>query len=407
MSTSPVSSDLRIGDTAQLHIAAMANGGAAIGRAGELVVFVDGALPGEVVTVRITERRKQFARAVVTQIDAASPDRIDPPCPYFGRCGGCQWQHLRYEAQVAAKQEIVRDQFRRGLRLSDAELDAIIREPVGMTDPWAYRNVVTVEPSADGKPSYHHIHSADLVAIDHCPISQDGISVALRTLSEQGIVDETTVRVGVDGEPIVYSGAQRKTVMQQLLGVPFRVSAGAFFQVNTRANGQSGGLKMADTLAERALGGLALTGAETVLDLYAGVGAFAILASPHARRVIAVEESPVAATDARYNAQQTDARNVEVHTRTAEHLMPTLNERIDAAILDPPRAGCAPSVIDGLIRLRPKRIVYVSCDVATLVRDLRLLRTAYDIESCQMIDMFPQTFHIETVTALTVGGKRQ
>ena len=158
---------------------------------------------------------------------------------------------------------------------------------------------------------------------------------------------------------------------------------------------------MADVLATQVLNGLALTGAETVLDLYAGVSTFAILAAPHARRVIAVEEAPIAATDARYNAEAAGARNVEVHTRKAEHLLATLNERIDAAVLDPPRSGCAPPVLDGLMRLRPRRIVYVSCDVATLVRDLRVLRGAYAIESCQIVDMFPQTFHIETVTVLT------
>jgi 23S rRNA (uracil1939-C5)-methyltransferase len=399
--------ELRVGGTTQLHISSMANGGAAIGRAGDLVIFVEGAIPGERVTVRITERHKNFARAAIVGLDERSPDRVDPPCPYFGRCGGCQWQHMRYETQVAAKTAIVRDQFRRGLRMSDADLDGAMRAPIQMADPWAYRNIVTVEPTVAGKPAYHHIRSSELVPIDHCPISQPAISAGLGALSEAGIAAETTIRQGADGAAVTFSGGPRKTVVQRLRGLPFRVSGGAFFQVNTRAADGMGGESMADLLAAQALEGLALTGTETVLDLYAGVGAFAILAAPHARRVIAVEEAPVAATDARYNAQRADARNVEMHTRTAEQLMPTLSERIDAAILDPPRSGCATAVVDGLLRLRPRRIVYVSCDVATLLRDLRLLRAAYDIASCQMIDMFPQTFHIETVTVLTLGGQQQ
>src|SRR4029078_5022861 len=117
--------DLRVGDITQLRIDSMANGGAAIGRAGDLVIFVDGALPGERVTVRVVERRKNFARAAIVQVDERSPGRGEPTCQYFGKCGGCQWQHLRYEAQVAAKQSIVRDQFRRGLRMRDSDLDAV------------------------------------------------------------------------------------------------------------------------------------------------------------------------------------------------------------------------------------------------------------------------------------------
>jgi 23S rRNA (uracil1939-C5)-methyltransferase len=396
--------DLSVGAMISVRVMSMANGGAAVGRVGDLVVFVDGAMIGETVRARITERRRSFARATTVEIDEPSPDRVTPPCPYFGPCGGCQWQYMAYGAQLAAKHEIVRDQFRRGLRLSDDALHTIVREPLGMVDPWRYRNVVTVEPNRDGKPSFHHLHSAQLVPIDHCPISQPVISDTLRELSARGITAETTIRAREDGIGVAFTERLRETVRESLLGVPFRVSGGAFFQVNTRPEmraGVSTPQSMADILATEVLNGLALTGAETVLDLYAGVGTFAILAAPNARRVIAVEEAPIAATDARYNAEAARARNVEVHTRKAEHLMTTLGERVDAAVLDPPRSGCAPPVLDGLMRLRPRRIVYVSCDVATLVRDLRALGSAYALESCQIVDMFPQTFHIETVNVLT------
>jgi 23S rRNA (uracil1939-C5)-methyltransferase len=396
--------DLSVGAIVSVRVTSMANGGAAVGRVGDLVVFIDGAMVGEAVRARITERRRSFVRATVVEVDEPSPDRIAPPCPYFGPCGGCQWQYMAYAAQLAAKREIVRDQFRRGLRLSDDELLAVVREPLGMVDPWRYRNVVTVEPDRDGKPSFHHLHSAQLVPVDHCPISQPGISETLRALSTSGIAAETTIRVREDGSGVAFTERQRETVRESLGGVPFRVSGGAFFQVNTRPEMRADAAtprSMADVLATEVLNGLALTGAETVLDLYAGVGTFAILAAPRARRVIAVEEAPIAATDARYNAEAAGARNVEVHTRKAEHLMTTLGERIDAAVLDPPRSGCGPAVLDGLMRLRPRRIVYVSCDVATLVRDLRVLRGAYMLESCQIVDMFPQTFHIETVNILT------
>lgn len=396
--------ELNIGATVPVRVTSMVNGGAAVGRVGDLVVFVDGAVSGEVVRARVTERRRNFARATVIEVVQSSPDRVAPPCPYFGPCGGCQWQHLAYVAQLNAKQEIVRDQFRRGLAFSDGELGAVLREPIGMIEPWRYRNSVTVEPDRDGKPSFHHLHSAQLVPIEHCPISQPGISAALRELYARGIAAETTIRAREDGDGVAFTASKRETVQQSLLGRSFRVSGGAFFQVNTRPEIRPGTptpQSMADLLAGEVLTGLALTGTQSVLDLYAGVGVFAVLAAPRARRVIAVEEVGVAATDARFNAQIAGTRNVEVHTRRAELFLSTFRERIDVVVLDPPRAGCAPPVLDGLLRLRPRRIVYVSCDVATLVRDLRVVRSEYRLESCRIVDMFPQTFHIETVNILT------
>lgn len=279
-----------------------------------------------------------------------------------------------------------------------------------MDDPWRYRNAITVEPDTERKPSFHHRHSDRRIPITHCPISEPSISAALTDLSAMGIEAETTIRASGEGPAVAYTARAPKTVTLRLLGHDFRVSGGAFFQVNTRpqAGGTGGNSGMADMLAEHALRGLALTGNEAVLDLYAGVGAFAILAAPNARRVVAVEEVPIAATDARFNAQNLGAANVSVHTRSAEQFLAAFNERIDAVVLDPPRAGCSPPVLVGLARLRPRRIVYVSCDPATLARDLKVLTEAYAIESCQFIDLFPQTFHLESVSVLQRrGGARK
>ncbi len=392
-----------VGATITLQATSMANGGEAVGRHGALVVFIQGAAPGEVVSARVVEVRKTFARAVVVDVIEASPDRIAPPCPYFGACGGCQWQFLDYAAQVRLKVEILREQLRRGLRLSEADLTTIMAPPAAMRDPWRYRNVVTIEPTAERKPAFHHLHSAALVAIDHCPISQPTISAELARLGTDGITDETTIRTSDAESALSFTAHERRTVYQTLLGRRFRVSGGAFFQVNTRREARTNHstLSMAEVLARCVLDGLALGGNETVLDLYAGVGVFAILAAPQARRVIAVEEAPVAGTDARFNAAAADLNNVHVHVHKAERFMATFAERVDAVILDPPRSGCDTGVLDGLLRLHPARIVYVSCDVATLIRDLRALSGMYRIESVRMVDMFPQTYHIEAVTVLT------
>lgn len=393
-----------VGDTVTVRPTAMANGGNAIARLDDLVVFVDGVIPGETAQAQITERRKNFVRARVTTIEEPSPSRVLPPCHYFGRCGGCQWQHMAYAAQLEAKQAILIDQFLRGRVLPGDALASLFREPIGMIEPWNYRNVITVEPDGVGKPSFHHLHSAELVAIDHCPISERAVSDTLGKLSADGIAAETTVRANVDGAVVATTARQRATVRQSVLTVTFRVTSGAFFQVNTRPEVRPGHAKprsMADLLAIEVLRGLALTGAQSILDLYAGVGTFAILIARHARRVIAVEEVAVAATDARFNAANAGVTNVEIHTRAAEQLLASLDDHYDGIVIDPPRAGCSGPVLEGLLRLKPRRIVYVSCDPATLIRDLRTLCGQYQIESCQLIDMFPQTFHIESVTVLT------
>lgn len=401
------------GATVELTVGELAHGGAAVGRIGDLVVFVEGAAPGERVRARITERRRTFARAVVEAVIEASPDRVEPPCPYVrAGCGGCQWQFLSYPAQLAAKQRILREQLQRALRLDDAALDAVLHSPIGMRDPWQYRNTVSVAPDAAGKPSYRHLHSHEPVPVTHCPISDPAISAALARLTDEGITAETTIRITDESDSaLAYTDDEPASASLTLLRQSFRVSGPAFFQVNTRpeprddlADAIPGATiaprSMADLLALCVLDGLALTGRETVLDAYAGVGTFAILAARRARRVIAVEEVPAAATDARHNARAAGLDNVIVQTRKAERFLPTLHEPVDAAVLDPPRAGCAPPVLEALLRLRPRRIVYASCDPATLARDLRVLTDRYALASVQLLDLFPQTFHLEAVAVL-------
>jgi 23S rRNA (uracil1939-C5)-methyltransferase len=406
--------EITVGQTVELTVGDLVHGGAAVGRLGELVVFVQGAAPGERVLAQITERRRTFARAIVNDVLEPSPDRVEPLCPFFrAGCGGCQWQFLAYPAQLAAKQRILRDQLRRALRLDDDALNGVLRPPIGMRDPWHYRNVVEVVPDSMGQPSFRHLHSHDPIPITQCPISQPPINAALDRLTTEHIAKETTVRVTEhEGDRVVvYTADAPRTVTESLLGWPFRVSGHAFFQVNTKpemrddldaalAGGEGARRSMADLLARIALDGLQLTGRETLLDAYAGVGTFAILAAKRARRVIAVEEVPTAASNARHNARVVGAANVIVHTRKVERFLPTLHEPIHAAILDPPRAGCAPPVLEALMRLRPQRIVYVSCDPATLARDLAVLKDVYRIQSVQLLDLFPQTFHLESVAVL-------
>lgn len=226
-----------VGATVELTVGDLAHGGAAVGRLGELVIFVQGAAPGERVRVRVTERRRSFARAIVAEVLEPSPDRIEAPCPFFrAGCGGCQWQFLAYPAQLAAKQRILRDQLRRALKWDDAALESVIRPPIGMRDPWHYRNVVEVVPDGAGQPSFRHLHSHDPIPITHCPISQTAINMALDRLVAEQITKETTLRVTEDDgdRAVIYAADAPRAVSESLLGRPFRVSGPAFFQVNTK-----------------------------------------------------------------------------------------------------------------------------------------------------------------------------
>jgi 23S rRNA (uracil1939-C5)-methyltransferase len=356
---------------------------------------VRGGIAGELVRAEILEDRGHFARARVIEVLEPSPDRVQPRCLHFGfesaSCGGCTWQHIDYAAQLRFKTEIVREQFRRIGRIPDAP----VRETYPSPDVWAYRSHAQFSVASDGRLGFQAARSNRIVPIDVCYVVQPPILEWLRSPKPASPeMEQVDVRVSNTGDGLAVSAGSptsgpRPPVSDfRIKGVSFHISAGSFFQVNTSLIG---------TLVDQVMARLNLHGGETVLDAYCGVGLFSRFLAPVAGRVIGIESSPSAVADARVNLAQFD--HIDLRAGLVEEILPALDEAMDAAVVDPPRSGCGPKVIQALTDRRIERLVYVSCDPATLARDARqLMDGGYGLIDVQPLDMFPHTFHIETVS---------
>jgi 23S rRNA (uracil1939-C5)-methyltransferase len=374
-------------DEITLRLDAMTYGGDAMGRVAGKVIFVRGGIAGELVRAEIVEDRGQFARAQVLQVIEPAPDRVQPRCPYFGfgpdACGGCTWQHLDYAAQLRWKTDIVREQLRRIGRIENAP----VRDAIPSPDAWAYRNHAEFSLTPDGQLGFQAARSNRVVPIDVCYIVQPPILDWLRTVGPSR-TRRDRVDVRTPNFPTPTPDLQSSSCTFWVKRVPFRVSAGSFFQVNT---------SLIETLVDEVLGRLDLHGEQTVLDAYCGVGLFSRFIAPVAGHVIGIESSKDAMGDARQNLGQ--FTHVQLHSGLVEEVLPSLMMPLDAAVVDPPRAGCGRKVVQAVIDRWIERLVYVSCDPATLARDARrLIDGGYLLAGVQPLDMFPHTFHIETVS---------
>jgi len=406
-----------MGDRLTLQLMDMAHGGEAVGKHERKVIFVPYAIPGESVRVEIVEDRGRFARARLLQVLEASPRRVQAPCPHFGVCGGCQWQHLAYEAQLEYKRSIVLTQLQRIAGLSEAD----VRPTLGMETPWRYRNRVQFHASDDGQLGFMAANSHDVIPVEQCllmhPLLEsvfdaldmelpDLLSLSLRAgihTGDQMVVFEmgsdqppeleldlpvSCVLLLSDGTPVTLVGSPY--LHEQVAGRQYRISAPSFFQVNTL---------QAEVLALQVLSALKPEPDSVVLDGYCGVGVFALGLAALARQVIGVEVSTSAIADAQANAA--GLGNVSFVCGTVRKILPTLELTEPLVVVDPPRAGLDGPALAALLKLAPTRVVYVSCDPATLARDVKVFLTAgYQLRAVQPIDMFPQTYHIETVTLL-------
>lgn len=360
-----------------------------------LVAF---AAPGELVEVEIERVHPDYVEGVAVAVLEPSPDRVEPRCSVFGECGGCQLQHLAYPAQLAAKEAIVREQLRRIGHLDDA----LVRPIVGAAEPWAYRNHLRFSTGKKyGDVGFMGRHGRRLLKVETCPIADPWVDALLPALQGKGAglhqvqVRHSEATGGHLLNPAI-PGLGLETGQpwyeEELVGHRFRVSASAFFQVNS---------SQAHHLARLASEALPEHG-RLLVDAFAGVGTFAALFASRFDTVIAIEESDSAARDARENLG--GLANAEVRVGKVEHVLPSLEMSPDAVLLDPPRPGCLPPVLDALIEFRPATVVYISCNPATLARDLRILVAGgFVVEHVTPVDMFPQTAHIECVARLSQG----
>ena len=416
---------LRPGARVTVRAERMVHGGLCLAYAGGATLMVDGALPGELVEAALTHRRGRTWFARTERALEASPDRTVPPCPYVPECGGCQLQHVAYPRQLDLKRQIVLDAMRRaGVAAPEPRLH-------GMEDPWRYRwrgelHVIPGEGGVrDAALGFNRARSWRKVAVDDCLIHHPRIAGSLPRLRELArragspALTVLHVTVGEEGRELLLrakpAAAMDRAVVDEMasaLPVPerwsvdlttlrwrgrtFRVSPESFIQVSW------GRL---DALYGRALAGLGDLGGLRVVDAYAGIGVLSTVLAETAREVICIESNRSAARMGRLNARINDvAGRLRYVAEPVEEALPRVAAEapLDALVLDPPRAGCEGRVTAWLALAGPPRIVYISCDPATLARDLHLLVTSgpYTVEALDLVDMFPQTHHVECVAVL-------
>ena len=347
-------------DTLQLTISDIAFGGKGVARHDGKVFFVPFTAPGDVVTVRVVKQKKKFAEAEIVSIDQPSPDRVEPPCEYFGRCGGCSYQHLAYERQLAVKARQVEQTLRRVGKLADIPM----RAPIAAPEPYEYRNRIRVHV-AEGVAGFFSRDAHSLIEIDRCAIASPEVNTALRRLRHAAVRD---------GD---YS---------------LRAKGGGPYFEQTNAGVTRELLTLLESLVRR--------GQSLLVDAYCGAGIFAKRLAPLFETVIGLEEN--------VNAVERATRDAAPHERyiagdVAALLADILSVHDPArttVILDPPDTGVVPRVADLLLGAQPSEILYVSCNPATLARDLALLASAYTLSSVTPLDMFPQTAEIEVVAHL-------
>jgi 23S rRNA (uracil1939-C5)-methyltransferase len=406
-------------------------GGAFLARVEGKAVFVPLALPGEQARVRVAEEKRGYATAEVEEIVAAAAERIAPACRHFGTCGGCQYQHAEYKAQLAYKQAILRETLERGGVRAPEEIAVLAGEP------WAYRNRIRLAFDADGRAGYRGRRSHAVVGIDECPIAapllvraafsaaelfrQFGVPSRPAELSLFCDAAETSMLASVftdgaarvpltdyfdallpqisslrgvelvevhQGQPRTVARAGAESIAYRAAGFDYRVDHGAFFQVNRWLMDE-----LVESVTQGLNGGLAW-------DLFAGVGLFTRKLAESFGHVVAVESAAMAMAALTENLKGTNTTAVKA--ATLEFLRGAAKgERPDAIVVDPPRAGLGTETTELLGRIGAAQLVYVSCDPATLARDLRaLVGAGYAIEHITLADLFPQTFHLETVVRL-------
>jgi 23S rRNA (uracil1939-C5)-methyltransferase len=401
-----------------------AHGGAVLAHGEGRPILVYYALPGELVEVAARGRRGGVGYGWATKVLEPSPERVEAPCPHFGECGGCHWQHAAYPTQLALKRRVVEDAWRRaGLRLPP---DTPV---LGMEQPWRYRIRGEFEASYRGEAGFelgfHRLRSHSVLPVRTCPIHDERIERAMLAFRQavrelrlprlqsllltveprgNGLLWRTRYRgrapAGADAALAERAGELLPDLilLDESMGLEFwdlvfRVRSDTFVQTNYR---------QMLVLYAVALDMLSPGADDAVLDLFAGIGTLSLAAARRAGSVTAVEENPVAVQLSRLNARINGISNFRTLPGRVETALGQLRMgEHGSAILDPPRAGCEPAAIAELLRLGPGRLVYVSCEPSTLARDVALLvRGGYRVRRAAVVDMFPQTYHVESVVLL-------
>ena len=371
---------LKLGDQITLTIHDLAFGGEGVGRIDEFVVFVPFVLTGETVTAEITELKKNFARAKLVSLITPSPERVAPECSYFGTCGGCQYQHISYAAQLRFKHKQIADLFERVGKISPERVAPVLPCPA----PYGYRNRIMVRSQWNGPAKklvvgFIGVNNKYVEDITECKIAEPALN-------------EEITRVRANPPP---KGGIKVVLRVQPEG--WEVPRDSFFQNN---------FFLLPKLVETVREFLQASGAKHLIDLYCGVGYFGIEAAGVVESFVGVEYDQLAIAAARKNAAIRNITNGEFVAAKVEEVLPELLKKFTAeqtaVILDPPRKGCWPETLALLRETRPAQVIYVSCHPATMARDLNILCAdgVFELARVQPLDMFPQTQHVECVADL-------
>ncbi|MGI6151723.1 MAG: 23S rRNA (uracil(1939)-C(5))-methyltransferase RlmD [Christensenellales bacterium] len=440
----------------ELQITALGSEGQGIGRYEGYAIFVEGALPGERVLVTVIKAGSSYGVGKLRRILSPSKERVTPKCRHFGRCGGCSLQHMNYQAQLAYKTQLVKDALVRIGGFSDPN----VLPAIEMMDPWRYRNKAAF-PAANAEGNIEFglfaARSHRVVPISDCLIQKSEATLAIQAVQQwakecglkaydeitgRGVVRHVIVRTASTGKTMVtvvttgplpkperlvellqkripdlcslvhnvnkertnvIAGERYRVIWgeevleEKLCDLVFSVSAASFLQVN---------IAQTEILYEKAIEFANLTGDDVVLDLYCGIGTLSLVAAERAKEVIGIEIVQDAIENARENAKKNGIFNVRFLCGAAENVLPYLIQtedlKPDAVILDPPRKGCEAPALHAIAKTGTKRIVYVSCNPATLARDCALVKTAgYELVQAQPVDLFPQTAHVECVVLMS------
>ena len=406
----------------KLKLTDMAHGGTAVGHdENKRPIFVPFGIPGELVRVDVTQDKERFARAELKAVVRSSPSRVEPRCQHFGVCGGCHFQHMAYDSQLRAKQDVVRDQLKRIGGLKKVKVQPTLPNP----QQWAYRLEMSFSPTADGGIGFWSPQLRQVMTIEHCEImhprllevwqDMDLALPGLRKLTLRvGADDEVLAAFEIDGVeppdleadfPVSVAIVLPDKTAASLIGNPyltqqvrdreFRVSPGCYFPPS-----QSG----AELLVDVVLAYANLTGDETVLDVYSGVGLLTTFLAAAAREVICVEVNGDAVADTAVNLDHTD--NVSLYQGWAEEVLPALDIKPDLAVVNPTSDGLSSTVLNAILKMEPQRIVYVSSELSTLARDSKQMdRAGWQLVEVQPIDLRPQTYHVEVVALWQRGRK--
>lgn len=448
---------LKLKQTFPLTIKRLGINGEGVGYFKRQVVFVPGALPGEEIVAEATKVNPKFSEAKIMKIRKKSEFRVQPPCPVYHECGGCQLQHLRYDQQLKEKRDIIIQALERHTKLNPEKLD--IKETIGMEDPWSYRNKSQFQVGQkDGKvlAGLYGMNSHRLINIEHCAVQHPQTTKATETVkrilqdlripiynerNRKGIVRTIVARVGIQtGElQIVLITAQKelpkkeiiiekikselpevKSIIQNVNGektsiifgqettnldgsdfiqetlgdLQFELSARTFFQLNPEQT-----VKLYNEVKRAA----ALTGKEKVADAYCGVGTIGLWVADQAAEIRGMDIIRESIEDAKKNAARHGIKHAQYVVGKAEEWLPKWTKegwKPDVIIVDPPRTGLDQQLLKTILKVQPKKVVYVSCNPSTLAKDISVLSSKYKVNGIQPVDMFPQTAHVEAVALI-------